>query len=53
MTTLDGHAVVSIDRRSRTVTLADGPRFAYSKLVLATGSQPIRLPKPGMDFPTS
>jgi nitrite reductase (NADH) large subunit len=50
VTTLDGQAVTSIDRESRTVTLANGLRFAYSKLVLATGSQPIRLPKPGMDL---
>lgn len=49
VTTLDGHAVAAIDRQSRSVTLTSGLRFAFSKLVLATGSQPIRLPKPGMD----
>jgi nitrite reductase (NADH) large subunit len=48
VTTLDGQAVVSIDRENQKVTLANGVRFSYSKLVLATGSQPIRLPKPGM-----
>ncbi len=50
VTTLDGQAVAAIDRRGRVVTLANGQRFTFSKLVLATGSQPIRLPKPGMDL---
>src|ERR1700732_4022567 len=50
VTTLDGQAVASIDRRGRVVTLANGQRFTFSKLVLATGSQTIRLPKPGMDL---
>ncbi|MGH6820495.1 MAG: NAD(P)/FAD-dependent oxidoreductase, partial [Methylocella sp.] len=50
VTTLDGQAVASIDRRGRVVTLANGQRFTFSKLVLATGSQPVRLPKPGMDL---
>jgi nitrite reductase (NADH) large subunit len=48
VTTLDGQAVASIDRRRRRVALANGQRFTYSKLVLATGSLPIRLPMPGM-----
>jgi nitrite reductase (NADH) large subunit len=46
--TLVGQAVASIDRRGQVVTLANGQRFTFSKLVLATGSLPIRLPKPGM-----
>jgi nitrite reductase (NADH) large subunit len=50
VTTLVGQAVVSIDRRGRVVTLANGHYFTFSKLVLATGSQPVRLPKPGMDL---
>src|SRR3984893_11683789 len=50
VTTLDGHAVAAIDRRARVVTLATGQYFTFSKLVLATGSLPIRLPKPGMDL---
>lgn len=49
--TLWGQAVISIDRRDQLVTLADGSCHAYSKLVLATGSLPIRLPKPGMCLP--
>ena len=50
VTTLDGQAVASIERASQTVTLANGLRFPYSKLVLATGSKPIMLAKPGMDL---
>ncbi|HEX3494964.1 MAG TPA: FAD-dependent oxidoreductase [Methylocella sp.] len=41
------------NRRGVTTTygqLANGQRFTFSKLVLATGSQPVRLPKPGMDL---
>ncbi len=51
ITTLCGQAVVSIDRHDRIVTLADGTHLSYAKLVLATGSHPIRLPKPGMSLP--
>jgi nitrite reductase (NADH) large subunit len=50
VTTLGGQAVASIDRRGRLVALANGKRFTFSKLVLATGSLPIRLPKPGKDL---
>ena len=50
VTTLDGQAVASIERASQTVTLANGLRFPYSKLVLTTGSKPIMLAKPGMDL---
>ena len=50
VTTIDGQAVAAIDRTSQAVTLANGLRFPYSKLVLATGSQPIMLAKPGMDL---
>src|SRR5450631_3891232 len=48
VTTIDGQAVAAIDRQARVVTLANGQYFTFSKLVLATGSRPIRLPKPGM-----
>src|SRR5260370_27858375 len=41
----------TIDPKARTVMLAGGTRFSFSKLVLATGSQPIRLDTPGMDLP--
>lgn len=51
ITTLYGQTVVSIDRRHRMVALGNGLQFSYSKLVLATGSTPIRLKKPGTDLP--
>ncbi|WOJ91031.1 FAD-dependent oxidoreductase [Methylocapsa polymorpha] len=50
VTTLCGQTVESVDRGDRTVTLANGLRLAFSKLVLATGSLPIKLPKPGMNL---
>lgn len=46
-----GTPAVAIDRTRREVALADGRRLAYSRLVLATGSHPIRLPLKGMDLP--
>lgn len=41
----------AIDTKARTVMLADGEFLSYSKLVLATGSQPIKPPIPGMSLP--
>src|SRR5215467_1045641 len=46
-----GCSATSIDRHNRVVRLADGRSLSYSKLVLATGSRPIRPPIPGMDLP--
>lgn len=46
-----GQPVQSLNRATKRVTLADGNVFAYDKLVLATGSTPIRLPLPGADLP--
>jgi nitrite reductase (NADH) large subunit len=46
-----GMRASAIDPTARKVTLADGTRLAFSKLVLATGSQPIKLTVPGMDLP--
>ncbi|MGH3271309.1 MAG: NAD(P)/FAD-dependent oxidoreductase [Trebonia sp.] len=46
---LPGTAVTGIDRSRREVTLSDGGRLAYGKLLLATGSAPRRLPLPGAD----
>ncbi|MEC5399610.1 nitrite reductase large subunit NirB [Uliginosibacterium sp. H1] len=40
---------VSIDRRARTVTTADGETLAYDKLVIASGSNPFVPPVPGRD----
>jgi len=50
VTLLYGHAAVAIDPHIRRVRLASGATLPYSKLVLATGSRPIRLAVPGMDL---
>jgi 3-phenylpropionate/trans-cinnamate dioxygenase ferredoxin reductase component len=42
--------VAAIDRAAKTVTLADGKRLAYDKLILATGSRARPLPIPGADL---
>ena len=42
-----GTTVSGIDRASHEVTLADGSRVGYAKLLLATGSEPRRLAVPG------
>ena len=41
--------VVSIDRKSKTVTLKDGEVLGYNKLILAIGSNPVQPPIPGID----
>ena len=46
-----GCAATDIDPAQRTVQLANGLSVAYSKLVLATGSVPLRLNVPGADLP--
>lgn len=38
------HEVTSIDPEKKTVTDAAGEKYAYEKLLLATGASPIRLP---------
>lgn len=45
-----GQAAASVDLQSRRVMLADGREVPFSKLVFATGSQPLRLPVPGADL---
>jgi 3-phenylpropionate/trans-cinnamate dioxygenase ferredoxin reductase subunit len=42
-------AAMSIDRDARTITLADGDRLPYDRLLLATGAIPRRLNLPGSD----
>ena len=42
-----GQPAAALDAAARTVTLADGETLPFDKLVLATGSDPIRLPLPG------
>jgi NADPH-dependent 2,4-dienoyl-CoA reductase/sulfur reductase-like enzyme len=44
-----GVAAVSLDRELKLVTLSDGRRFEYGKLLLATGASPIELDLPGAD----
>ncbi len=43
--------VTHIDVRAREVVLHDGSKFAYDRLLLATGAESVRLPLPGMDLP--
>jgi nitrite reductase (NADH) large subunit len=46
-----GCRATAIDPHARTVALADGESLAFSRLVFATGSQPIRPALPGMALP--
>ncbi len=46
-----GCRATAIDPTARTVALADGQSLPFSRLVLATGSQPIRPQIPGMALP--
>ncbi|MFN3655913.1 MAG: NAD(P)/FAD-dependent oxidoreductase [Pseudolabrys sp.] len=50
VTLLYGHRAASIDPAIRRVRLAGGATLPYGKLVLATGSRPIRLGVPGMEL---
>ncbi len=43
--------VDALDRTARTITLADGKRLSYERMLLATGARPRRLPLPGADGP--
>lgn len=51
VSTFYGRGVTAIDRAAKAVTLADGATLPYGKLVLATGSKPVRPPLPGVDLP--
>lgn len=48
---LYGKPVTRLDRAAKSLTLADGLTFPYGKLVLATGSKPLRPPFPGGELP--
>ncbi len=43
--------VEALDPASRTLTLAGGETLEYERCVLATGSEPVRIPVPGGDDP--
>jgi NADPH-dependent 2,4-dienoyl-CoA reductase/sulfur reductase-like enzyme/nitrite reductase/ring-hydroxylating ferredoxin subunit len=43
--------VVTLDATTRTITLASGRRISAEAILLATGSEPLRLPIPGADLP--
>jgi nitrite reductase (NADH) large subunit len=47
---LTGQSASAVDMARRTVTLGNGDELAFDKLLLATGSDPIRLPLPGNDL---
>jgi nitrite reductase (NADH) large subunit len=50
VTLVTGRRATEIDTRTRTVRLRGGTRLPFSKLVLATGSEAVRLPLPGADL---
>jgi nitrite reductase [NAD(P)H] large subunit len=50
VTLLYGHGATAIDPAIRRVKLANGATLPFAKLVLATGSRPIRLNVPGMNL---
>lgn len=45
-----GEQATAINRKQHTVTTASGKQIHYDRLVLATGSVPIRIPVPGHDL---
>jgi 3-phenylpropionate/trans-cinnamate dioxygenase ferredoxin reductase component len=46
-----GTVVARLNRDSQTLEMEDGEELSYDTCVLATGSEPIRLPVPGADDP--
>lgn len=50
VTLITGTQVTAIDRSTRQLALSSGERIGYDRLVLATGSDPVRLPLPGADI---
>ncbi|WP_374469403.1 nitrite reductase large subunit NirB [Phenylobacterium sp.] len=45
-----GRAVTAIDREAKVVLAEGGLEVSYDRLLLATGSDPVRLPLPGSDL---
>jgi nitrite reductase (NADH) large subunit len=48
---ITGDAVATLDKKARTATLASGRTIPFDTCVVATGSDAIRLPLPGIDLP--
>lgn len=48
---LKDETVAGLDAKAKTVTMKSGREIAYDKLLLATGSEPIRLPIEGAALP--
>jgi len=46
-----GAKVEAVDRAAKVVCVEDGRKVPYDRLILAVGSDPIRLPLPGADLP--
>ena len=46
-----GVGITAINAASKTATLSDGSQASYDKLLIATGSKPVRPPVSGMDLP--
>ena len=46
-----GAAAAALDLAGRRVTLANGDVLSYTKLLIATGAEPVRLRIPGADLP--
>jgi nitrite reductase [NAD(P)H] large subunit len=51
VTLISGEKVVAIDAEQRSVRLQFRPAVPFDTLVLATGSEPLRLPLPGIELP--
>ena len=43
--------VTAVDRKAQKLSLADGADISYDKLLIATGSNPVSPPIPGIDLP--
>ena len=51
VTLVYGRRATEIDTKAKLVRLRGGAKLGYAKLVLATGSEAVRLPLPGADLP--